>query len=91
MTIRLRKVTNWTVEVSQSPGRLPVNSFKGRAALAEHDDDQAAIIPEPRCSGMVSKLAPALGIDLPTGPVAHEKFRHALEAAVHARPDCSRR
>ncbi|MEU7022775.1 hypothetical protein ABZ990_19250 [Streptomyces sp. NPDC046203] len=38
-------------------------------------------------SGMVSKLAPALGLDLPSGAVAHERMRHALEAAVHARPD----
>lgn len=38
-------------------------------------------------SGMVSRLAPALGIDLSTGPVAHEEFRHVLEAAVQARPD----
>ncbi|AEW95193.1 MULTISPECIES: HhH-GDP family DNA glycosylase [Streptomycetaceae] len=36
-------------------------------------------------SGMVSKLAPALGIDLPPGPAAHERMRHVLEAAVHAR------
>ncbi|WP_129839476.1 hypothetical protein [Streptomyces sp. RFCAC02] len=36
-------------------------------------------------SGMVSKLAPALGIDLPPGAVAHERMRHVLEAAVHAR------
>ncbi|MFF8287533.1 hypothetical protein ACF06W_33125 [Streptomyces albus] len=38
-------------------------------------------------SGMVSKLAPALGIDLPSGAVAHERMRHVLEAAVHARAD----
>lgn len=37
-------------------------------------------------SGMVTKLAPALGIALPPGAVAHERMRHVLEAAVHARP-----
>ncbi|KPC62598.1 hypothetical protein [Streptomyces chattanoogensis] len=36
-------------------------------------------------SGMVTKLAPALGIALPSGAVAHERMRHVLEAAVHAR------
>jgi endonuclease III len=36
-------------------------------------------------SGMVSKLAPALGIGLPSGTAAHERMRHVLEAAVHAR------
>jgi hypothetical protein len=36
-------------------------------------------------SGMVTKLAPALGIHLPSSAVAHELFRHTLEAAVHAR------
>ncbi|MFJ6574180.1 hypothetical protein ACIQNU_42995 [Streptomyces sp. NPDC091292] len=35
-------------------------------------------------SGMVTKLAPALGIALPSGAVAHERMRHILEAAVHA-------
>ncbi|GAA3168677.1 MULTISPECIES: hypothetical protein [Streptomyces] len=38
-------------------------------------------------SGMVSKLAPALGINLPSGAVAHERMRHVLEAAVHTRAD----
>jgi endonuclease III len=36
-------------------------------------------------SGMVTKLAPALGIALPSGAVAHERLRHVLEAAAHAR------
>ncbi|MDJ0465788.1 hypothetical protein [Streptomyces sp. H27-C3] len=36
-------------------------------------------------SGMVTKLAPALGLVLPTGAVAHERMRHVLEATVHAR------
>ncbi|MFI8811344.1 MULTISPECIES: hypothetical protein [unclassified Streptomyces] len=36
-------------------------------------------------SGMVTKLAPVLGITLPSGAVAHERMRHVLEAAVHAR------
>ncbi|MFJ7423466.1 hypothetical protein ACIQXD_33395 [Streptomyces uncialis] len=36
-------------------------------------------------SGMVTKLAPVLGITLPSGAVAHERMRHLLEAVVHAR------
>ncbi|MFB6504243.1 hypothetical protein ACFYXP_21215 [Streptomyces sp. NPDC002466] len=36
-------------------------------------------------SGMVTKLAPALGLALPTGAAAHERMRHVLEAVVHAR------
>ncbi|MEU9373687.1 hypothetical protein AB0D94_07970 [Streptomyces sp. NPDC048255] len=36
-------------------------------------------------SGMVTKLAPVLGIVLPSGAVAHERMRHLLEAVVHAR------
>ncbi|MFI9626426.1 hypothetical protein [Streptomyces sp. NPDC052042] len=36
-------------------------------------------------SGMVTKLAPALGLALPTSAVAHERMRQVLEAAVHAR------
>ncbi|MFI5743883.1 hypothetical protein ACIA9I_36615 [Streptomyces anulatus] len=36
-------------------------------------------------SGMISKLAPVLGITLPSGAVAHERMRHVLEAAVRAR------
>ncbi|WP_093801701.1 hypothetical protein [Streptomyces sp. Wb2n-11] len=38
-------------------------------------------------SGMVTKLAPVLGITLPSGAVAHERMRHVLEAVVHARAD----
>ena len=61
-------------------------SFKvAQCALLNARGYHSGIIPVD--SGMVTKLAPALGIDLPTGPVAHEKFRHAIEAAVHARPD----
>lgn len=37
-------------------------------------------------SGMVTKLAPALGLTLPSGPVAHETMRRLLEAAVADRP-----
>ncbi|MEU5417845.1 hypothetical protein [Streptomyces sp. NPDC020667] len=34
-------------------------------------------------SGMVTKLAPALGFHLPHGPAAHEHLRQILEHAVH--------
>jgi hypothetical protein len=37
-------------------------------------------------SGMVTRLAPVLGLDLPSGPVAHERMRIALQACVHDRP-----
>lgn len=35
-------------------------------------------------SGMVSKLAPFLGVRLSTGPIAHEQFRELLEAGTTA-------
>ncbi|MEV3853112.1 hypothetical protein AB0J38_02175 [Streptomyces sp. NPDC050095] len=38
-------------------------------------------------SGMVTKLAPGLGIDLPSGPVAHERLRHVLEGTVRIHAD----
>ncbi|MEV3873689.1 hypothetical protein [Streptomyces sp. NPDC049906] len=38
-------------------------------------------------SGMVAKLAPALGIPLPSGPIAHEHFRYLLEAVVKEQAD----
>lgn len=41
-------------------------------------------------SGMVTKLAPALGITLPSGPVAHERLRHLLEGTVTRDPDTFR-
>lgn len=37
-------------------------------------------------SGMVTRLAPFLGLDLPSGPVAHEHMRVTLQACVHDRP-----
>ncbi|KIF69492.1 hypothetical protein HY68_14365 [Streptomyces sp. AcH 505] len=36
-------------------------------------------------SGMVTKLAPALGMALRSSPIAHEHMRHVLESAVRAR------
>jgi hypothetical protein len=41
-------------------------------------------------SGMVTKLAPALGIPLPSGPIAHERFRYLLEAVVKEEADALR-
>jgi len=38
-------------------------------------------------SGMVTKLAPVLGICLPAGPIAHEHMRVLLQACVADRPD----
>lgn len=37
-------------------------------------------------SGMVTKLAPALGIRLPKGPIAHERMRLRLQACVTGQP-----
>ncbi|MFD7896951.1 hypothetical protein [Streptomyces sp. NPDC059743] len=59
-------------------------SFKvAQCALLTARGYHCGIIPVD--SGMVSKLAPLLGIALPSGPVTHECLRHALEAAVQAR------
>ncbi|MFD4922332.1 hypothetical protein ACFWNE_13610 [Streptomyces goshikiensis] len=59
-------------------------SFKvAQCALLTARGYHCGIIPVD--SGMVAKLAPALGIDLPSGAVAHERMRHVLEAVVHAR------
>lgn len=72
--------------VADFADRVRGASFKvAQCALLNARGYHSGIIPVD--SGMVSRLAPALGIDLPTGPVAHERFRHILEAAVHARPD----
>lgn len=38
-------------------------------------------------SGMVTKLAPVLGIDLPSGPIAHEVMRRLLQDCVANRAD----
>jgi hypothetical protein len=38
-------------------------------------------------SGMVTKLAPVLGLCLPAGPMAHEHMRLRLQACVADRPD----
>lgn len=42
-------------------------------------------------SGMVTRLAPVLGLTLPSGPVAHERMRTVLQACVHDRPEEYRR
>lgn len=61
-------------------------SFKvAQCALLNARGYHSGIVPVD--SGMVGKLAPALGIELPSGAVAHERFRHILEAAVDAHRD----
>lgn len=70
-----------------------VDDFARRVRGASYKVAQCALLTArgyhcgivPVDSGMVSKLAPALGIDLPSGAMAHERMRHVLEAAVHAR------
>ncbi|MCZ1008460.1 hypothetical protein [Streptomyces lydicus] len=70
-----------------------VDDFAQRVRGASYKVAQCALLTArgyhcgivPVDSGMVSKLAPALGIDLPSGSMAHERMRHVLEAAVHAR------
>ena len=41
-------------------------------------------------SGMVTRLAPFLGIKLVSGPIAHEQFRQVLQACTAARADAYR-
>ncbi len=41
-------------------------------------------------SGMVTRLAPFLGIKLVNGPIAHEQFRQVLQACTAARADAYR-
>ncbi|MFI6084151.1 hypothetical protein ACIBBB_24750 [Streptomyces sp. NPDC051217] len=70
--------------VADFAGRVRGASYKvAQCALLTARGYHCGIIPVD--SGMVSKLAPALGIALPSGAVAHERMRHILEAAVHAR------
>lgn len=42
-------------------------------------------------SGMVTRLAPVMGLNLPSGPLAHERMRTVLQACVHDRPEEYRR
>ncbi|KND38269.1 hypothetical protein [Streptomyces acidiscabies] len=70
-----------------------VLDFAGRVRGASYKVAQCALLTArgyhcgiiPVDSGMVTKLAPALGLTLPSGAVAHERMRHVLEAAVHTR------
>ncbi|AXG78606.1 hypothetical protein [Streptomyces paludis] len=70
-----------------------VNDFAGRVRGASYKVAQCALLTArgyhcgiiPVDSGMVTKLAPALGLALPSGAVAHERMRHVLESAVRAR------
>ncbi|MEV6981739.1 hypothetical protein AB0M95_10850 [Sphaerisporangium sp. NPDC051017] len=70
-----------------------IRDFAGRVRGASYKVAQCALVTArgyhcgiiPVDSGMVTELAPALGIALPSGAVAHERMRHVLEAAVHAR------
>lgn len=71
--------------IARFAARVHQASFKvAQCALLYARGYHCGVIPVD--SGMVTKLAPALGFTLPSGPAAHEKMRHLLQAAVTDRP-----
>lgn len=42
-------------------------------------------------AGTITRLTPVLGLQLTTGPIAHEQMRRILEASVNDDPDHGRR
>jgi hypothetical protein len=42
-------------------------------------------------SGMITRLAPVLGLEVGSGPIAHEQMRRALQTAVNDDPDYYRK
>lgn len=76
-----------------------IADFAGNVAHASYKVAQCALLYArgyhcgiiPVDSGMVTRLAPALGLPLATGPVAHEQMRQRLEAhAAQHRHDYTR-
>ncbi|MGH3569671.1 MAG: hypothetical protein ACRDRH_27400 [Pseudonocardia sp.] len=76
-----------------------INRFASDVAQASFKVAQCAVLYSrgyhcgvlPVDSGMVTKLAPVLGIDLPSGPIAHEQMRHLLQDCVTDRAEDYRR
>lgn len=72
-----------------------IGKFAREVCQASFKVAQCAVLAErgyhcgviPVDSGMVTKLAPALGITLPSGPVAHEHLRGLLQHCVADRPE----
>lgn len=67
--------------ISRFAGEVTQASFKvAQCAVLYARGYHCGIIPVD--SGMVTKLAPALGIHLPSGPIAHERMRLLLQECV---------
>lgn len=75
--------------IAQFAGSVQQASYKvAQCALLCARGYHCGIIPVD--SGMVTKLAPVLGLRLPAGNTAHEHMRNLLEASVNDRPDAFR-
>jgi len=75
-----------TALIGRFAGDVRQASFKvAQCAILYARGYHCGIIPVD--SGMVTKLAPLLGLSLPTGAIAHERMRLALEADVAAHRD----
>jgi hypothetical protein len=71
--------------IARIAGEVDQASFKvGQCAALFVGGYHCGIIPVD--SGMVDKLAPVLGINLPSGPIAHETMRRLLQGCVNDRP-----
>lgn len=76
-----------------------IGQFASKVSYASYKVAQCAVLYSrgyhcgiiPVDSGMVTKLAPALGIHLPSGAVAHERMRALLQACLHDRATDYRR
>jgi len=86
-------------DVTASSADELIGSFKAGVAGAGYNIAQCAVLYArgyhcgviPVDSGMVTKLAPLLGITLATGPAAHEHLRTLLQSAAVAKADAYRK
>ncbi|MFF5475540.1 hypothetical protein [Streptomyces achromogenes] len=98
----LGRLTEQWAKEGTDPARFPagalIREFAEHVHGASYKVAQCAVLYSrgyhcgiiPVDSGMVTKLAPALGIELPHGAFAHERLRHILEDTVTRDPDVFR-
>jgi hypothetical protein len=91
--------TDLVLDLATADLDVLIERFAGEVDQASYKVAQCAVLYArgyhcgviPVDSGMITRLAPVLGLEVGSGPIAHEQMRHTLQTAVNDNPDYYRR